>query len=36
MPEQVDNETLHQLLLATDAQWQAAKNQGDGILQRGV
>lgn len=27
MPEQVDNETLHQLLLATDAQWQAAKNQ---------
>lgn len=27
MPEQVDNETLHQLLLATDAQWQTAKNQ---------
>lgn len=27
MPEQVDNETLHQLLLATDAQWQAAKDQ---------
>ena len=27
MPEQVDNETLHQLLLATDAQCQAAKNQ---------
>lgn len=27
MPEQVDNETLHQLLLATDAHWQAAKNQ---------
>ncbi len=40
MPEQVDNETLHQLLLATDAQWQEAKNQAiessDAAFENGV